>query len=106
MRDEHLIIHDRFKHENYNSRDEYYNGLGSIDRSLEGDDGKEDNVVAPEVHQHGGDVNPFPTSKQRNEKVCVKEGPVMLFLRSRESHMPPHCEGCPMCHVHVKTTQC
>jgi hypothetical protein len=34
MRDEHLIIQDRLKHENYNSRDEYYNGLGSIDRSL------------------------------------------------------------------------
>jgi hypothetical protein len=25
----------------------------------------EDNVATPKVHQHGGDVNPFPTKQQQ-----------------------------------------
>jgi hypothetical protein len=50
------------------------------DRSLGREDRKEDKVAAPEVHQRGGDVNPFPTSKQQKETVWVNEGPMRLFL--------------------------
>jgi hypothetical protein len=41
--------------------------------------GKRTTWLNPEVHQRGGEVNPFPTSKQRNETVWVKERPVRLF---------------------------
>jgi hypothetical protein len=44
----------------FNSRDDYCNNMGLYGKSRGGDDGH-DNVVTPEVHQRGGDVNPFPT---------------------------------------------
>jgi hypothetical protein len=44
----------------FNSRDDYCNNVGLYGKSRGGDNGQ-DNVVTPEVHQHGGDVNPFPT---------------------------------------------
>jgi hypothetical protein len=59
MMDKHLIIRDGLQHENCKHRNEYTVNLDLYDRSLGGKDGKEENVMAPEVHQGGGDVNPF-----------------------------------------------
>jgi hypothetical protein len=55
------IQHDRWASytsgTSFNSRDEYCNDLDLHKRSLWEEDGNEDNVAAPDVHQRGGDVN-------------------------------------------------
>ncbi len=45
----------------FNSRDDDCNNVGLYGKSRGGDDDQEDNVATPEVHQRGGDVNPFLT---------------------------------------------
>jgi hypothetical protein len=40
----------------FNSRDDYCISMGLYGKSRGGDDGQEDNVATPEVHQRGGDV--------------------------------------------------
>jgi hypothetical protein len=81
--------------------------LDLYDSSL-GEDGKEDKVEALDVHQHGRDFNPFPTSKQRNETLWVKGGPVSSFKGLENSMYAPHRRGGggQMCHMHVKATRC
>jgi hypothetical protein len=55
--DEHINVEMSF-----DSRDSVVRtGSYKASRSLGGEDGKEDNVATPEVHQRGGDVNPFTT---------------------------------------------
>ncbi len=44
-----------------NSRDDYNINVGLYGKSRGGNDGQEDNVATPEVHQHGEDVLPLPT---------------------------------------------
>jgi hypothetical protein len=43
------------------------------DGSLRGEDGNEDNVAALQVHQHGEDVNPFPTSSISRSETTMGE---------------------------------
>ncbi len=47
----------------FNSRDEHYMDLDLHEKSLWEEDGNEDNMAALEVHQRGGDVNPYPTNQ-------------------------------------------
>jgi hypothetical protein len=77
------------------------------DRSLGGEDGNEDNMVAPEVHQRGVDVNPFSTSSSsRNETSKSERRTCEALLRpSRIARWPPIARG-PTCYVHVKATRC
>jgi hypothetical protein len=53
------------------------------DRPLGGEDGNGGNVLALEVHQHGGNVQPIfytlGNSGTETSTVWVKEGPVSLF---------------------------
>ncbi len=56
MTDEHLNIGTSF-----NSRDDYNINMGLYGKSCGGDDGQEDNMATPEVHQHGEDVQLFST---------------------------------------------
>jgi hypothetical protein len=42
----------------FNNRDEHCKDLELDEKSLEEEDGKEDNMAAPEVHQRGEDFNP------------------------------------------------
>jgi hypothetical protein len=41
------------------SREECRKDKNLYGKSPGGEDGKEDNMATPEVHQRGGDVNPF-----------------------------------------------
>ncbi len=56
MTDEHLNIGTSF-----NSRDDYNINVGLYGKSCGGDDGQEENVATPEVHQHGEDAQLFST---------------------------------------------
>jgi hypothetical protein len=59
-------------------------------------------VEAPEVHQHGGDVNPYPTNQQQEcisigeRKTC--EAP---FKGLENSTSAPSLRGGRTCNVHV-----
>jgi hypothetical protein len=56
MTDEHLNYRTSL-----NSRDDYNVNVGLYSESRGGDDGQEDNVATPEVHQRREDVLPFST---------------------------------------------
>jgi hypothetical protein len=56
MKDEHLNHGTSL-----NSRDDYNINVGLYGNSHGGDDGQEDNVATPEVHQRGADVLPLST---------------------------------------------
>jgi hypothetical protein len=64
---------------------------------LEGEAGNEDNVLALEVHQHGGDVYPFLTSSGND--TSMGERRTCEVLKDLENstcvgaNMPCVCEG-------------
>jgi hypothetical protein len=49
----------------FDSKDECRKDRNLFGRSRRGEDGKEDNMATPKVHQHGGDVNPFLKLKKQ-----------------------------------------
>ncbi len=48
----------------FNNREKHGKDLDLHKKSLGDEDGKEDNVAALEVNQHGGDSIPNPTNQQ------------------------------------------
>ncbi len=64
--------------------------VGLYDKSR-GGEMVEDNMAAPEVHQHGGDVNPFPTKQQQQGDKVV--GLVRPFKDLGNSTWAPIARG-------------
>jgi hypothetical protein len=90
------IRHDRrasyTSGKSFNSRDKYKD-LDLHERSLREEDGNEDNMAAPDVHQRG-DVNPYQQISSSDVSTWVKEGLVRLPLRAlRIMRAPPHHKG-------------
>jgi hypothetical protein len=75
----------------FNRRDEHCKDSDLHKESLWEDDGNEDNVTAPDVHQRGGDVNPS------------QGGLVRLPLRGlKNSTCAPSLQGGRTCNVQVR----
>jgi hypothetical protein len=64
--DQYYMMNEEIQHDgwafftsgtSFNSRDEYHKDLDQHQKSLREEDGNEDNVAAPDVHQRGGDIN-------------------------------------------------
>jgi hypothetical protein len=55
----------------FNNRDKHCKDLDLHKKTLGDEDGKDDNVAALEVHQHGGDSTPNPTNQQQE---CISMG--------------------------------
>jgi hypothetical protein len=68
MTDEHLNYE-----RSLNSGDNYNINMGLYGKSCGGDDGQEDNVATPEVHQRGEDILPFQL-KQQMYRDKIEEG--------------------------------
>jgi hypothetical protein len=84
MTDEHLSYRTSL-----NSRDDYNINVGLYGESHGGNDGQEDNVATPEVHQHGEDVLPLPTLYQDK----MEEGHRWSFKDHGNSMRAPIARG-------------
>jgi hypothetical protein len=66
----------------HQSRDDNSNNVGLYGDARGGDDGQEDNVATPEVHQGGGDAQPLSNFRNRGVETRRKKeivGPLRTF---------------------------
>ncbi len=94
---------------NNNIRDEYCDGPWLTDGPLGWEDRNGGNMLAPEVHKHWRDVQPFSTPQAAAglRPVWAKEGPEALYRASRIGCEPLIARGGRLtCYVYVKARQC